>query len=135
MTDHVLHLDKPRRLKFGFKAIRLLKEKFKDIALEDLWKLEIPQMIPVIKIGLAWEDEDITEEEVERLIDEQIPERYTVVKILEIVTAALIDHIGAEKGEKKKKKVNPRKPKYATITRKPKKLPSTSKSPTKNSTS
>jgi len=113
MTEHILNLDKPRKLKFGFKASRLLKEKFKDKDIEALSNMSVHEFPIIAWCGLVWEDESLTPERVEEIIDEKIPDEYTVTGIIELLSNAIMDHMGvdlkklkeeAEKDEKKKKK-------------------------------
>ncbi|MCK4817798.1 hypothetical protein KA005_18655 [bacterium] len=113
MEAYTLKLDKPRKLKFGFKAHKLLKEQFgEEKSLADVLKTNINEIISRVHIyawaGLVWEDETLTPEKVEDLIDEAIPDTYTILSITLIITQAIAAHMGAKKKvEKKTKKKTP----------------------------
>jgi hypothetical protein len=97
MREFILNLDRPRRLKFGFKAIRLIREKFGDRDISDLLNLKVDEMPTVAWAGLVHEEEGLTVERVSDLIDEQIPDRYTVMGIVEIIIEAISEQVGTEK--------------------------------------
>lgn len=106
MKDYILELDKPRKLKFGFKASRLIREKFGNMDLKDIGNMHIEDMPTIAWAGLVWEEEGLTVERVEELLDAKIPDKYTLIHCMEIVIEALCSHIGATPvpPEKKKKK-------------------------------
>ena len=110
MKDYILDLDKPRKLKFGFKASRLIREKFGDKDFRDISKFHVDDMPTVAWAGLVWEDQNLSVEKVEELLDAQIPEKITIIDCMEIIVAALIAHIGVKViPQKKKKKKQPKK--------------------------
>ena len=122
MREHILELDRPRKLKFGFKAIRLIREHFGEKDISDLLNMKVDEMPVIAFAGLIHEDPDLTVEKVEDLLDGSIPERYTVVEIVNILAEALADHFGVS--EKK-----------TTPSRRKKKSPGLSESHKKNSKS
>lgn len=122
MREYILELDRPRKLKFGFKAIRLIREHFGEKDVSDLLNMKVDEMPIIAWAGLVHEDPDLTIEKVEDLLDGSIPERYTVVEIVNILAEALADHFGVS--EKK-----------TTPLRRKKKSPGLSESPKKNSKS
>lgn len=97
MKDFVLTLDRPRRLKFGFRAIRLIREKFGDREISDLMKMRVDEMPIIAWAGLIHEDPDLTVEKVEALVDEKIGKDYTVMDIVGILIEAIGDQIGTGK--------------------------------------
>ena len=122
MREYILELDRPRKLKFGFKAIRLIREHFGEKDVSDLLNMKVDEMPIIAWAGLIHEDPDLTIEKVEDLLDGSIPERYTVVEIVNILAEALADHFGVS--EKK-----------TTPSRRKKKSPGLSGSHKKNSKS
>ena len=101
MQDYILNLDKPRKLKYGFKATRLITEKFGGKGLEDLKELALNEFIFIAWAGLIWEDESLTEEKVEQMCDEKIGSEYTQTSIINIIAAAITAHSGAQPVKKK----------------------------------
>lgn len=101
MKDYILSLDKPRKLKFGFKATRLINEKFKDRDLSKLVEFAQDEFIYLAWAGLIWEDESLTEEKVEELLDATIGEEYSQTDIATIVADAMTAHSGAAPVKKK----------------------------------
>jgi hypothetical protein len=104
MDEHVLDLDKPRRLRFGFRATRLIREKFgskKDLT--DVLDVHVDEVPFFAYAGLVWEDESLTPEKVEELIDNTIPDKYKVMDIVNIIIKAIADQIGLPSEKKKKK--------------------------------
>jgi len=96
MKDHVLELDKTRTLRFGFKANRMIRQKFGDRTIEDLLNtLKVDEMPILAWAGLKWEDNALTVEQVEDLLDTVIPKKYTIMKVTEIILEALAEHMGA----------------------------------------
>jgi len=122
VREYILELDRPRKLKFGFKAIRLIREHFGEKDVSDLLNMKVDEMPIIAWAGLVHEDPDLTIEKVEDLLDGSIPERYTVVEIVNILAEALADHFGVS--EKK-----------TTSSRRKKKSPGLSESLRKNSKS
>lgn len=97
MKEYILKLDHPRRLKFGFRAIRLIREKFGDRDVSDLLNLKIDEMPAVAWAGLVHEDKDLTLEKTEELLDAAIPENHTILDIINIVIDAISEQVGAQK--------------------------------------
>ena len=97
MKDHVLELDKSRTLRFGFKANRMIRQKFGDRPIEDLLNtLKVDEMPILAWAGLKWEDNALTIEQVEDLLDEAIPKTYTILKVTELIIGALSAQMGVE---------------------------------------
>ena len=110
MREHILELDRPRKLKFGFKAIRLIREHFGEKDISDLLNMKVDEMPIIAWAGLVHEDTDLTVEKVEDLLDGSIPGKYTVVEIVNILAEALADHFGVSEKKttsSKKKKRSP----------------------------
>jgi len=128
MSDYILNLDKPRKLKFGFQATKLLEDKFdkKQLDAEMIQNMQISEFTYFIWAGLVWEDAELTEEKLIELLDEKIPETYTIVSLINIVAGAFMDHLGVSVKKKSTKL------KTATMTM-PKKKPSKSASQKTNS--
>jgi len=109
MKDYILELDRPRKLKFGFKADRLLTEKYGDKEIWDLNKIALHEFVFFAWAGLVWEDESLKVEKVEKMLDEKIPDTYTQFDIVGLVTNALAAHLGVALGKKKATKTIPSK--------------------------
>ncbi len=112
MDAHILDLDKPRKLKFGFGALKEIKKKYgQDKTMAEVMSVEFVEIPYFAWVGLMWEDNELTAEKVEDLIDEAIPEKYTVFDIVAIVTTAMYDQTGVVKKKPKakagKKKTTP----------------------------
>lgn len=102
MEPHVLNLDKPRKLHYGFKALRLIREKFgKDKELTDVMDVDVDEIPYFAYVGLIREDETLTPERVEELMDEAIPGKYTVVGLAGIIAKAIADQMGVKPDKKK----------------------------------
>lgn len=104
MDKHILDLDKPRRLRFGFKATRLIREKFgskKDLT--NILDVHVDEVPFFAWAGLVWEDESLTPEKVEELIDETIPDKYKMIDIVNIVIKAIVEQMGIPSEKKKKR--------------------------------
>jgi len=97
VKDFVLNLDRPRRLKFGFKAIRLIREKFGDREISDLMNMKVDEMSTIAWAGLIHEDAELTVERVENLLDEKIGQDYTVMDVIGILVEAIAEQVGLEK--------------------------------------
>jgi len=95
MKDFILELDRSRMLRFGFKAHRLIKSKFKLKNLEELTKIDIEDIPDFVCFGLLWEDEKLTQESVEELLDKYIPP-YSMIEIMMMVLDALAAHLGIQ---------------------------------------
>jgi len=113
MKDYILNLDKPRKLKYGFKASRLIREKFGDKDFRDIGNMHMDEMPTVAWAGLVWEDENLSVEKVEELLDNKIPETYTIIQCMEIIVEAVAAHIGTGPipPQKKKTKTKKKQPK------------------------
>lgn len=107
MKDFILNLDKPRKLKFGFKADRLLTEKYGEQEVWDLEKIALHEFVFFTWVGLVWADESLTEEKVEELLDEKIGDEYSQFDIITLVTEALSAHLGTNSVKKKATKSIP----------------------------
>lgn len=108
MDAHILDLDRPRKLKFGFKALKVLKQKYGEAqTLTDVMNVEVSEIPFFAWAGLIWEDEDLTMDRVEDLIEEAIPDKYTILDITTVIVQAIADHVGVKKKGKKKKKQTP----------------------------
>lgn len=108
MKEYILNLDKPRKLKFGFRALGIIREKYgQKTELLDVMNVETDEMPFFAWAGLAWEDESLTSEKVEDLIEDKIGETYTVLDIIGIIVNAIREHVGVKKKAKTKKKKTP----------------------------
>lgn len=101
MKDYILNLDRPRKLKYGFKATRLISEKFKERDLKRLVEFALDEFLFLAWAGLVWEDESLTEEKVEELLDEKIGDTYSQTEIANLVAEAMTAHSGAVPVKKK----------------------------------
>jgi hypothetical protein len=97
LKEFVLDLDRPRKLKFGFKAIRLIREKLGDREISDLMNMKVDEMSTIAWAGLIHEEPELTVERIEGLLDEQIGKDYTVMDIIGILVEAIAEQIGVEK--------------------------------------
>lgn len=108
MELHVLNLDKPRKLHYGFKAMRIIREKYEGKKeLTDVLEINVDEVPYFAYVGLIREDETLTPEKVEDLIDDAIPERYTVMDIVMIITKAITAYMGVVPQKKKVRKKIP----------------------------
>lgn len=107
MKDHILNLDRPRKLHYGFKALRIIREKYGESKeLTDVMDAQVDEIPFFAYAGLVKEDKSLTAEKVEELIDDAVPEKYKVLDIVSIVAEAIADHVGVrlkKKGKTKKK--------------------------------
>jgi hypothetical protein len=114
MEEHVLNLDKPRKLHYGFKALRIIREKYGEKKeLTDVMNVNVDEIPFFAYAGLIKEDESLTTEKVEELIDETIPDRYTVLDIVGIIVKAISDQMGVK--VKKKAKTKKKTPLQTTV--------------------
>lgn len=105
MKDYILELDRPRKLKYGFKAIRLIREKYGGKKeLTDFMEMGLDEMPYFAWVGLVWEDKSLTPEKTEELIDDKIPDKYKVLDIINIISNAIVEQMGIKTEKKKKKK-------------------------------
>lgn len=114
MKAHILDLDKTRTLRFGFKSMREIRQKFGEKNLDQLLAIKVDEVPALAFYGLKHEDKDLTLERVEELLDAAIPEKFTILKATEIIINALADQMGIDtkkapagvaKEEPEKKKV------------------------------
>jgi len=96
--EYTITLDRERKLKYGFKALRLLRQRFSAPVEDVLQNISVDQIPAFIWAGLIWEEPDLRVERVEELLDEKVPEKYTMLQITEIVSAAMTSHLGASRG-------------------------------------
>jgi len=96
VKDYILELDKPRELRFGFKATRLIRQRFGDRSMDQLLNIKVDEVPVLAWAGLKWEDNALTVEQVETLLDEAIPKTYTIMKVTEIILEALAAQMGVE---------------------------------------
>ena len=97
MKDYMLDLDKPRELRFGFKAMRLIRQKFGDNkTTEQLLNIKVDEIPVLAWAGMKWSDPQLKLEQVEDLLDSVIPKKYTILKITEIIMEALSEQLGIE---------------------------------------
>ena len=61
------------------------------------WRHGIEEIPHFVWIGLIWEDETLTLEHVENLIEDAIPDKYTVIGIVDTVVEAIADQVGVKK--------------------------------------
>lgn len=96
MKNYILELDKPRELRFGFKALRMIRERFGDRSIDQLLNLKIDEIPVLVLAGLKWEDKALTLDMVEDQLDAMIPERYTVMEVTTTVLEALATQMGVD---------------------------------------
>lgn len=129
MKSYALDLDKPRGLRFGFKALRMIREKFGDRSIDQLLNIKVDEIPALVLAGLKWEDKALTLDKVEDLLDAAIPEKYTILDTTTIVLEALAAQMGVDidskkdeaDGTKKKAVTKPQAKKTIPSTKKPKK--------------
>jgi len=107
MKEYILDLDRPRKLKYGIKGSCLLMQKLAEHK-DDLVKIvSITDIASFVKendpafwgiinelpyltwAGLIWEDKEITVDQVEKLLDDQLENKYSFVDIITIVMEAI----------------------------------------------
>lgn len=116
MEAHVLNLDKSRKLKYGFKALKAIKEKYGGKkSITDVLNVEIDEIPYFAWLGLIAEDESLTEERVEALLDEAIPEKYTIIGIVDVIADAIAEQVGVKKKAKTKVKKKKKTPSLRTV--------------------
>jgi len=96
MKEHILELDKSRGLRFGFKALRAIREKFGDKSIDQLLNIKVDEIPVLVLAGLKWEDKALTLDRVEDLLDGAIPEKYTILEVTTLVLEALAAQMGVE---------------------------------------
>lgn len=105
MDKYTLNLDKPRRLKYGFKALAIIEERYggkKDLG--DVMQGGSKEIPFLAWLGLTWNDESLTEEKVLDLLDDAIPDTYTTGGLIEIICDVITAQMGLKKKVKKTKK-------------------------------
>ena len=132
MKDYILELDKPRELRFGFKAMRLIRNKFGERSLDQLMNIQIDEIPYLAWAGLTHEDKALTVEQLEDLLDAAIPKKYTILSVTNLILEALAGQMGVELPKKVKagdQEKEAEKPKTATEekTQPTKTIPSTKK--------
>ena len=118
MDAHIFDLDKPRKLKFGFGALKELKKKYgKEKSLTDILSVGLDEIPFWAWVGLVWEDKELTTKRVEELIDEAIPEKYTLLGVADLIANAILDQMGMKIKKKAKAKTGKKKktPSLSTV--------------------
>lgn len=131
MKSVILKLDKERELRYGFKALKLLREKFGNKSLSEMMELKVDEIPQLIWAGLKMEDKALTVDKVEDLLDEAITMKktYTIMDVTSMGLEALALQMGVDlkkveadalkKLEKKQEKKQPkRQPKKTTVSTK-----------------
>jgi|GEM_PF-2197442 len=101
MKDYVLELDKKRKLIYDFDAWDLITEKYgakdqKDFDPGQI-KATYAEMPFLTYVGLCWEDPELTEEGVKKLLNDKLRSgNYTIMDIMEIVVNAIFAQSGLE---------------------------------------
>lgn len=96
MKDYILDLDKPRELRYGFKALRMIRQKFGDRNLDQLQNIKMDEIPSLAWAGLKWQESGLTVERVEDLLDEAIPKTYTIMAVTTMILEALAAQMGVE---------------------------------------
>jgi len=112
VKEYILDLDKPRELRFGFKSLRAIREKFGNKSLSELMNIEVDEIPVLVLHRLARDEKALTLDQVEDLLDAAIPKKYTVLGITTLILEALAAQMGIDtkkviadnqEAEKKKK--------------------------------
>ena len=120
MKQYILKLDEERELRFGFRALRKLRQDLGGKSLDELLDIKVDEIPVVLHAGLVWEDKELTLDKVEELLDETIGKKYTIIELTTIALEALASQMGVDlkkalastleeedpKEKKKKKKVS-----------------------------
>ena len=128
---YTLELDKPREIRFGFRSMREIRNKFGNRSLESLMNIHVDEIPFLAWAGLRWDDKQLTVAHLEDMLDEAIGKKYTIMGITEIIIGALSAQMGVETkklpaGDKTKKEEE--KPETVTEKKKPTEtIPSTKK--------
>ena len=96
MKDYILNLDRPRKLRFGFRAQKTIADKFEDDSLEVLMKVKLHEWPVIILAGLKWEDPNLDIEKATDLLDAAIPEKYDILELTFFVLEAYAAHMGID---------------------------------------
>ncbi len=96
MKTYILNLDKPREVRFGFKATRDIRNKFGERSMASLLRIQWDEIPALVWAGLRWEDKNLTVPQVEDLLDNSIPKNHTIMSVTGITLGALAAHMGIE---------------------------------------
>ena len=96
MKDYILKLDKSRQLRYGFKALKLIRDKFGDKSLDQLMGLKMDEIPTLIWAGLKWEEPNLSIEKVTGMLDDAIPNTYTILEVTMIGLEALSAQMGID---------------------------------------
>lgn len=97
MKDYILNLDKDRKLRFGFKSLKLLRDNFGDKSLDQLMNIKMDEIPVLMWAGLRWDDATLNVPKVTDLLDNAIGEKkYTILSVTEIVLEALAAQMGVD---------------------------------------
>lgn len=98
MTEYVLNLDRPRKLIFGFRACRLIREKFGDKEVDEILNMKVDEMPLIAWAGMVWDDPNLTPEKAEEIIEGAIFEGKTrIIDVINTLSACLAEQFGAQK--------------------------------------
>ena len=100
MKEYVLNLDRPRRLRYDFKALRALRERYAGKQLADFMDMAIEELPYFAWAGLIWEDPALSPDSVEAMLNDKVGIEYTIAGVAEIIASALAAHAGLEPGKK-----------------------------------
>jgi len=107
MKEWILNLDRPRRLRFDFKAIRALRKKYVGKELTDFMEMAVDELPFFAWTGLIWEDPALSPEAVEAMLNESIGVAHSIAGVAEIIAGALAAHAGLEPGKKETSSTEP----------------------------
>jgi len=96
IKDYILKLDKDRELRFGFRALKTLRDEFGDRSLDQLLNIKMDEIPKLIWAGLKWDDATLTVDRVTHLLDKAIPGTYTILSVTNIVLEALAAQMGVD---------------------------------------
>lgn len=97
MKEHILELDRPREIRYGFRSLKMIGKAFgEDVGIEQLMEIKMHQIPDLVYPGLAWEDKELTVDKVMDLLDASIPEKNTMIGITTVALEALAAHMGVE---------------------------------------
>jgi len=81
-------LDKPRKLRFPISAMKKVEE-ILGVSVTNMLNLvdiSLDQLMTLLTVGLKWDDPDITQEQVDKIVDDNWPD---VTSLYTTVTSAL----------------------------------------------
>ena len=96
MKIYSLDLDKIRELRFGFKSLAIIHQKWPGRHLEALLQMDVHEMPWIAHAGLVWAENALTVEQVIDLLDEAIPKKYTITGAMTLILEALAAHMGVD---------------------------------------